>query len=386
MKNEITVVVVGTGTVGYECVRRLVLLTGSGHPYFKPITRIFFHKETPRQENVARIAKLLHLTRCGITPYLCVDRDRIPAFRAIDMNPHCSSEEALSHASVIVDATPAGAKNKERYDRLAPHAICIFEGSEYKKKRQLGPIYIGGINETPILAMVQEGTRSFVVGSCNAHAIARNVHIITSAFPDIPLDQIGIEVAIARRSDDPNKTQTATSFSFTSIDTEYVEEGSYHAYNVIKAFESVGKTITLHSKIHKLADPFMHCLDWRVVIPGNHKGSRVIEAAHQDPFAATTQEMQSNIVYWDSKEVENFDVPAWFIADRCYMHTIMCTPTMRTTYRKGETIVEYGTFTPQDSNVIISNIALIAMALNPSGFCAETFYEFMRPLMTPKEI
>lgn len=386
MKNGETIVIVGTGTVGYELIRRLVLLTGSGHHYFAPIANIFFHKETPRKENIARIAKLQKLTSRGIIPHLCVNKENISAFKDIGMDVYCSSEEALSEASVIVDATPAGAKNKERYDKLAPNAVCVFEGSEYKKKRRLGPIYIGGINEVPIPAMVQKGTRSFVVGSCNAHAIARNIKIIASAFPEIPLDQFSVDVTINRRSDDPNKTKTATSFSFTGIDTEYAEEGSYHAYNVIKAFESVGETITLRSKVRKLVDPFMHCLDWRVTIPGDHEGARIAEAAQQDQFSATTEEMQSNIVYWDSKEVENFDAPAWFIADRCYMHSILCVPTIRTTHRKKETIIEYGSFTPQDSNVIVSNIAMIAMALNPSGFCAETFYEFIKPLMTPKEI
>lgn len=386
MKKEITVVIVGTGTVGYEVIRRLVLLTGSGHHYFASIANIFFHKETPREENIARIDKLGHLTSRGVIPYLCVNNDRIPAFKAIGMNPYCSSEEALSKATVIVDATPEGAKNKKRYDELAPRAICIFEGSEYKKKRQLGPIYIGGINEVPISAMIQEGTRSFVVGSCNAHAIARNIKIIASAFPEIPLDQFSVDVTINRRSDDPNKTKTATSFSFTGVDAEYAEEGSYHAYNVIKAFESIQENIALRSSIRKLADPFMHCLDWRVTIPGHHDGIHIIEAARKDPFTTITKEMQSNIGYWDSKEVENFDAPPWFIADRCYMHTIFCVPTIHATHRKEETIVEYGTFTPQDSNVIVSNIAIIAMALNPHGFRAEAFYEFMKPLMTPKEI
>lgn len=386
MKKEITVVIVGTGTVGYEVIRRLVLLTGSGHHYFAPIANIFFHKETPREENIARIDKLGHLTSHGVIPYLCVNNDRIPAFKAIGMDPYCSSEEALSKATVIVDATPAGAKNKERYDELAPKATCIFEGSEYKKKRQLGPIYIGGVNEIPILEMTREGTRSFVVGSCNAHAIARNIKIIASAFPGILLDQLSVEVTIARRSDDPNKAKTAASFSFTGIDAEYAEEGSYHAYNVIKAFESIGKTIALRGNVHKLADPFMHCLDWRVTIPGNHNEHCIMEAALRDPFVAITQEMQSNVVYWDSKEVENFDTPPWFMGDRCYMHTILCVPTIRATHCKEETIIEYGTFTPQDSNVIVSNIAMIAMALNPHEFRAEAFYEFMRPLMTPKEI
>lgn len=379
----------GTGTVGYEFIRRLCLFTASGHPYFD-WEEIIFDKRSPFEKNVPKIKQLQELIKEGVRPRLCTRKERVDEFKQIGLQPTYTLEEALERADVVFDATPSGGENKRLYEMYTGDGrVFIAEGSEFKKKKQFGDIFVSGVNERAILDHLRGGRQFFVVGSCNTHAIARNVLLIKKAFPSLPEEEIRIEATVLRRSDDPNKEQTTTSFSFSQFDEEYVEEGSYHAYNVLAAFRSVGdERIKLRVTVAKLADPFMHCLLWKVTLPTQVPDARerFMEAVIADPFCSRTGYRQANIVYWESKEVKRFDVAPWLLRDRCYSHTIVCLPTVGTHVSDGKTVLEYCTFTPQDSNVILSNLEMACMAKNPDAFSTEEFHNLVAPLLEPREI
>ncbi len=397
MKNENKRVILirGTGTVGYELIKRLILFAGSGHPYFK-WDEIIINKKNPLAENVPRIKNLFDLVGGRVEIKLCVDKEKAQDFKDIGLVPAYSVEEAIQRADVIFDITPHGGLNKPLYESFLPSdKIFVAEGSEFNKKKKFGPIFIGGINDKLVLDGLKRGERFLVVGSCNAHTIARIVMIIINMLKTFgyestfPLADVFINAIVCRRSDDPNKEKVNTAFSFSPFSREYCDEGSYHAYNVLEAFRSCGLDgLNLKTVVAKLADPFMHCLFWRIVFPGALPSleDRFCSIVGKDPFCAVTLYKQSNVVYWESKEIKKFRVEPWLLKDRCYSHTIVCLPTIGCRQINGRDVLEFGTFTPQDSNVIWSNLKMACMAKNPEEYDDVEFNKITAPLFEPKEI
>jgi hypothetical protein len=273
--------------------------------------------------------------------------------------------------------------------------MFALEGSEFKKKRQFGHIYVGGTNEFDILRKLRTEQNCFVVGSCNAHALSRSIWLNLQAFPEVfksSAHSVNMDAEILRRSDDPNKTQVATSFCFSTPDLDYETEGTYHTYNALTAFRTIGTGIgklNVYSRAAKLSDPFMHCVLWRTTLPGIVKDAkaRILKAAEEDMYCATTLYRQANTVYMESHEMQP-NSSYWFASDRCYHHLILSVPTIKVRYNQESktTILEYGYFVPQDSNTILSNIAMILMARDPLNFRVPDYEDLIRPLLSRKRI
>ncbi len=143
IKEKKTLLVIGTGTIGYELIRRLILAAAySNHPYFS-WEEIIIHKQTPLKENVARINHLFNL------PYanrpllkLCADPEKVEQFKLLGMSPHYTLPEALARADVVFDVTPFGLANRTKYyEQLSTEnqdKVFVAQGSEYKKKKKFG--------------------------------------------------------------------------------------------------------------------------------------------------------------------------------------------------------------------------------------------------------
>lgn len=392
MKTRKKIFIQGTGTVGYPFIERLILLKQLDHPYFD-WEEIIFSKDKPLTENIPRINRLFETaTKSGAKLSLCVSKDKFRQFKEVGYRPIYFTGEAIEIADVVFDATPAGGQNKvEFYDKFAAdrNKIFVAEGSEFKKKKQFGEIFIGGINEEPILTKLREGSQFFVVGSCNAHTIARNVHLILTAFPG-SLENIWIIVHVLRRSDDLNRERVAISFSFSKPNKEYGKEGSYHVYNVLKAFESVGITwAQINETVAELNDPFMHCLLWEIFLPPEISDAeeRLREAIKNDPFCGITWYSRANKTYCYSRETDKQLLP-WFKKEGCWLHTIVYGDSLEEVEGlfMGHRLLKYGTFTPQDLNVIWSSLEMASMAKNPDEFDKNEFLKITAPLFEPKEI
>jgi len=148
--------VVGTGTIGEPLIGLLV-----DHREAFGIDEVTFHKRTPAVEERAKIADLV---RRGAV--LAVDDDRREAFAALSLSPTLGGAEALARATVIIDSTPAGNKNKEQsYAALDGPLGFLAQGSEYG----FGKMYARGINDG---ALVRGEDRFLHVVSCNTHNIS----------------------------------------------------------------------------------------------------------------------------------------------------------------------------------------------------------------------
>lgn len=391
-KEKKVILIRGTGTVGYEFIKRLVrAVRYCDHPYFK-WEEIIFSKQSPLVKNVPKIKNLFRDAGNAVNLNMCVDEQKINRFKEIGLNPAYSTEQALRRADVVFDVTPSGGENKSLYEKFAydKEKVFVAEGSEFNKKRKFGSIFVGGVNEEAILRQLRDGNQFFVVGSCNAHTISRNVEILLKAFSHyVPSEKMMTFATLCRRSDDPNKEKVNTAFSFSSFNEEYRNEGSYHAYNVLEAFRSMSDQIlNLKTVVAKLADPFMHCVFWRVVLPkiSVFPEELFLDAVAKDIFCATTRYQQANEVFMESREDSDPELSPWLSKSRPYSHSILCLPTVGSREANGNVFLEYGSFTPQDSNTVWSNLEMASMAKNPDEFDKKEFLKITAPLFEPKEI
>lgn len=392
------VLIVGTGLIGYELIRRVILASSQW-----PWQEIIFHKRSALAKNLDKIGKLFELAKAaGVSLKLCVDAEKMEEFRKIGYHPAYTFEQALDRADIVFDATPEGLVHKHRFYEKSvaanPRQIFVAQGSEFRKDKKFGRIYIGGVNEESVLRDVKNGEQFFVVGSCNGHAIARNVVVWEKTLRSpFVWSKVRFKVSMLRRSDDRNKEKVAASFSFSAPDARYREEGTYHAYSVKEAFRSVGQEVQLRTRVGKLTDPYQHCLFWEVTVPAvdwllrspdwpEWLREAFIQELRNDPWCAVTSELQSNIVEEESTQTQHFYVEPWLRADRPYYHTIVCLPTIDIYLEEDRITIEYGTFTPQRSNVIWTNLALSAMVKEPEKFKADEFLRLTKPLLEPKEI
>jgi len=156
-KEKKTLLIIGTGTIGYEVIERAVLLanipfiSAMMSPFFD-WGEIIFHKKTPLEENEGRIEHLL-MVGDGVKAKLCVDPDRVEDFiRIMGITPSYTLDKALNKADVIIDATPFASKNKKLfYDFFSDsRKIFIAQGSEFRKGNEFGDIFIGGIKAATV--------------------------------------------------------------------------------------------------------------------------------------------------------------------------------------------------------------------------------------------
>lgn len=394
MTKEKTVLVIGTGTIGYPLIQRLVWSAAyAGHPYFA-WNEIIFHKKRPLLKNVPRLKGLLGVADNGVRVSLCVDEQTGGMFQQIGLNPSYTLEEAIDKADLVFDVTPTGLSNKGNYQKYAGK-IFVAQGSEYRKDKKFGRLFVGGINEGPVQFGLLQGEQFFVVGSCNATSLARGVKVIGEVFGS-PFWGVEVEATIVRRSDDLNKTKIATSFSFSVPDEQYEEEGTYHAYNVLEAFRSIGREgISLDTEVGKLMDPYMHGVFWRVRVPKSQwpkswpEGSFsnfFLSKLRADPWCILTHEEQANVIYYDAKTVISLKSPRWIVADRCFGHLIFFVSSLRVSMKRDHVLVRFQTYTPQDSNVLWTNLEIAAMTLVRESFSSQEFLNLTRPMFEPKEI
>ena len=115
--------VVGTGTIGEP----LIGILSTFRKDFG-VDEVTFHKRTPRESDRSKVTVL---GQKGAN--LCVDNNRWSSFKEMGMEPRYEAEEAIERANVIIDCTPVGNDNKQRYyKRYANNGRgFIAEGSEF---------------------------------------------------------------------------------------------------------------------------------------------------------------------------------------------------------------------------------------------------------------
>ena len=155
MSTKNIVHVVGTGTIGEPLIG---LFTDFKEKW--NIDEVTFHKRTP---NVNDRSTVEHLIRRG--GKLVTDEAARDEFAALGHRVSFTTEEAIARATVVVDCTPAGNENKQKYyERIQGPIGFLAQGSEFG----FGKPYARGINDE----VQNPGDRFVQVVSCNTHNIS----------------------------------------------------------------------------------------------------------------------------------------------------------------------------------------------------------------------
>ena len=105
-KNKKIVLVVGTGTIGEPLIGLLAVLKNRLN-----IDEVMFYKRTPLIDEVAKVNSL-----CQKGAKLVVSDSQIALkFEELGHKVSMNFREALEIADVVIDCTPAGNVNKEKY-------------------------------------------------------------------------------------------------------------------------------------------------------------------------------------------------------------------------------------------------------------------------------
>ena len=131
------------------------------------IDEVTFHKRTPLAGDRSRVR---HLIERGAK--LAVDEDVRGEFEKLGHEVSLDTREALNSATVVVDCTPAGNENKEKfYEGLTGPKGFLAQGSEFG----FGKPYARGVNDE-ILVLGED--RFIQIVSCNTHNITTLVKTV----------------------------------------------------------------------------------------------------------------------------------------------------------------------------------------------------------------
>ncbi|MFH1330076.1 MAG: hypothetical protein ABIJ48_05420 [Actinomycetota bacterium] len=341
--------VVGTGTIGEPLIGLLV-----DHREAFGIDEVTFHKRTPTLEERAKIADLV---RRGAV--LAVEDDRREAFEALGLTPTLGGAEALAQATVVIDSTPAGNKNKEQsYAALDGPLGFLAQGSECG----FGKMYARGINDE---ALARGEDRFLHVVSCNTHNIS--VLVKTVAFDGGTSHLVDGRFVCMRRANDISQDG-----SFAPSPTvgrhDNPRFGTHHARDAHGVFATLGLDLALWSSAIVLNTQYMHVLHFSLTLDHDVTAEEVVTRLGTNSRVALTRKRSANQVFSFGRDHGYFG--------RILSQTVV--PTQTIGVRDRRTVVGF-CFTPQDGNALLSSVAATLWYLYPEGF--EERIDVLRPYL-----
>lgn len=330
-----TIHILGTGTIGEPL---LGLFADLGNKM--GIDEVTFHKRTPLQSDRPRIQ---HLMKRGAK--LAVDSDKRKDFENLGHEVSYDAREAIERATVVIDCTPAGNENKERYyeDISGPKGY-LAQGSEFG----FGTPYARGVNDE---ALVPGKTRFIQVVSCNTHNITTLIKTLCLDADSYCLEQ-GNFVCMRRAND---VTQTGGFIPAPSLGAHSDSQfGTHHARDAHYVFETLDQNFDLFSSAVKLNTQYMHSIWFRMAFTRDTSVEEVVERLRANPRVAVTEKQQTNVVFSFGRDHGYYG--------RILSQTVVSLPTLAVR-RKREL---YGfCFTPQDGNSLLSSVAAALWLIDP---------------------
>lgn len=334
MKNIVHIV--GTGTIGEPLIG---LFTD-----FKDrmgIDEVTFHKRTPLVSDRSRLA---HLMDRGA--HLAVDSDRRADFEELGHHVSLEAEEAIARASVVIDCTPAGNRNKQAvYTQISGPKGFLAQGSEFG----FGKPYARGINEDVLIP----GEDKFVqIVSCNTHNITTLIKTLCdSEEPDYSLAR-ALFVCMRRAND---VTQADKFIPAPSVGTHGdAEFGTHHAHDAHHVFETLGRDLNLFSSAVKLNTQYMHSIWFYLSLTRDVTLEEVVGRLEGNPRVACTDKSHANLIFSFGRDHGYYG--------RILSQTVVVRPTL--TVRAAREIVGF-CFTPQDGNSLLSSVAAALWMIEP---------------------
>lgn len=340
MSRPVVVHVVGTGTIGEPLIGLL-----SDHRADFGIDEVTFHKRTPQKNDRSKIRELV---RRGAR--LVVDEDRAEAFRAFDMPPAFTNEEALDRATIVIDCSPQARDNKEEHyeprDDGTRGFIAPAAGG-------FGALYARGIND----AALPSAGRFVQVASCNTH----NLAIIpqTIAFPDGQFDALeSARFLVLRRANDISQDDGFCPSPVAMKHTDAVH-GTHHARDMVALYKSLGVELKdIFSSVLKLNTQYMHTIHFGLRLRRRATMDGILEAIQKNDRLAVTWKTSSNAVFSFGRDHGHYG--------RILNQTVFCAPSLHVS-PDGRDVTGV-CFTPQDGNPLLSSVAAMLFLLDPKTY------------------
>ncbi|MDY7093808.1 MAG: hypothetical protein SX243_12625 [Acidobacteriota bacterium] len=334
MKNIVHVV--GTGTIGEPLIG---LFTDFGHKM--GIDEVTFHKRTPLASDRAKIN---HLMQRGAR--LAVDEDRKEAFEKLGHEVSFEAQEALERATVVIDCTPAGNRNKEEiYQNLNGPKGFLAQGSEFG----FGKPYARGVNDE---ALVPEQDRFIQVVSCNTHNITTLIRTLCLEDNGEYSLETGSFVCMRRAND---ITQVGSFVPAPQVGKhDDPDFGTHHARDAHSLFSTLGEDLDLFSSAVKLNTQYMHSIWFNLMVNRDTSVDEVIQRLKSNHRVAVTDKQQANLIFSFGRDHGYYG--------RILSQTVAVLPSLMV--RRKRQIYGF-CFTPQDGNSLLSSIAAALWLIEP---------------------
>ena len=328
---------VGTGTIGEPLIG---LFTDFRDRF--GIDEVTFHKRTPLESDRA---KLDHLMRRGAK--LAVDADVKGDFEALGHEVTYDGQEALERATVVLDCTPAGNKNKElHYAKLEGPRGFLAQGSE----EGFGKPYARGVNDE---ALVPGEDRFVQVVSCNTHNITTLIRTLASDGDGFHLER-GTFVCMRRAND---ITQVEGYVPAPQVGRhEDPDFGTHHARDAHRVFETLGEDLDLFSSAVKLNTQYMHSIWFDLILDRDTTVEEVEAKLRANARVAVTNKRYANLIFSFGRDHGYYG--------RILSQTVVVVPTL--TVRRRREVAGF-CFTPQDGNSLLSSIAATLWLIDPDA-------------------
>ncbi|MDH3606209.1 MAG: hypothetical protein OER12_04360 [Acidimicrobiia bacterium] len=340
----------GTGTIGEP----LIGLFDNNSEAFG-IDEITFHKRTPLLDERGKVSDLI---RRGAS--LAVDEDRWAEFEAMGITPKFKADEAIDRASVVIDCTPAGNTNKERYyeQSLEPLGF-LAQGSEFG----FGKPYARGINDS---ALVQGEDRFIHIVSCNTHNISSLVKTLAMDLDGTSHLVDGRFLCMRRANDISQDGSFVPSPTVGIHDDERF--GTHHARDAHHLFSTLGYDLPVWSSSIKIPTQYMHSIWFSLTLDRDMTRDEAIDRLQANTRVALTYKKSANQVF-------SFGRDHGFYG-RILSQTVIPIETLAV--RNGNELVGF-CFTPQDGNALLSSLTATLWYLHPGGF--EERIDVVRPYL-----
>jgi len=330
--------VVGTGTIGEPLIGLL-----ADHRKEFGLDEVSFQKRTPLSHERAKVESLI---RRGAS--LAVEADTRAEFERIGHRPAYESREAIERASVVIDCTPAGNRNRKIYEEVKGPVGFIAQGSEFG----FGKMYARGINDE---ALVRDEDRFLQVASCNTHNLAVVVKTLAGN-PDgsYSLDQARF-LCMRRANDVSQDTDFIPAPKVSRFDDERF--GTHQGRDAHHLFRTLGLDLNIHSSAVKVPTNQMHTIWFDLTFTRPFSVEEALERFRSNLRVATTEKMSCTLVFSFGRDHGYFG--------RILSQTVVSEPTLA---MKGEREIVGFCFTPQDGNALLSSVAAMLWFLYPDGF------------------
>ncbi len=332
--------VVGTGTIGEPLIGILATFrTQFG------IDEITFHKRTPLLTDRSKVIALGKKSA-----KLCVDKDRWQSFKDMSMEPCYEAEEAIERANVIIDCTPVGNENKDKYYKRYANSGrgFIAQGSEFG----FGKMYARGVNDKAL----KKGEDQFIqVVSCNTHNLAVLIDTIALGPEKENNLEEGRFVCMRRANDLSQEGDFIPAPEVGRHDD--ARFGTHQGRDAYHLFKTMGFDLDIYSSAIKLNTQYMHAIHFNLQLRRGVTMDEVMRRIRANGRVALTNKKSAASVFSFGRDHGLFG--------RILNHTVIVTQSLA--LRRDREVIGM-CFTSQDGNSLLSSIAATLWFLYPDSY------------------